>query len=66
MNCNIVHVMPLKKNDWYIREQKPELRLDCQESDEWTDLQKPAAKAGAEKDVPLGAKVEVVAAPAVS
>jgi hypothetical protein len=28
--------------------------------------EKPAAKAGAEKDVPLGAKVEVVAAPAVS
>jgi len=47
------------------------LRLDCQESDEWKDLQlkeeeKPAAKAGAEKAVPLGAKVEVVAAPAVS
>ena len=65
MNCNIAHVMPLKKNDWYIREQKPELRVDCRESDEWKDLEKTVAKAGAEKDVALGAKVEVVAAPAV-
>jgi hypothetical protein len=38
LQCNIVHVMPLKKNDWYIKEQQPdinELYLDHQESDEW-------------------------------
>jgi hypothetical protein len=69
LQCNIVHVMPLKKNDWYIREQKPELYLDRQESDEWSltydnntaparrgtgTFVKPAAAAGAEKDA-LGA-----------
>lgn len=70
LHANIIHVMPLKKNDWYVKEQKPaeydqELTLDRQESEEWNGIQKPAAQTGVGNDFPLGSKVEIVKEPAV-